>query len=213
MMMQYIDKLTGLYVQHYFEKRMDEELARTLRYKRPLTILMFEINYNYFMPDFNIRWAMVYTVLKQFGSVLLKQLRNVDLAGRYGGDQFMVLLPETPVDGGMIAADRIRKHVEEHTFIGDNVLKNIHIAIDGGMATCPIHGKTRQELVSSAHQGLLIARNRGGNKIIPCPHELYDQEGNSLLIQEQEEHQESASDKTPETPVEPEPEKAGKKDS
>ena len=74
MMMQYIDKLTGLYVQKYFEKRLEEELARTLRYKRPLTILMFEINYNYFMPEFNIRWAMVYTVLKQFGSVLLKQL-------------------------------------------------------------------------------------------------------------------------------------------
>ena len=47
-------------------------------------------------------------------------------------------------------------------FIGDNVLKNIHIALDGGLATCPIHGKTRQELISSAHQGLLIARNRGG---------------------------------------------------
>jgi len=176
-----IDKLTGLYVKKYFVKRLEEELARTRRYKRPLTLVLFEINYNYFMPDYNIRWAMVYTILKQFGALLLRQLRNVDIAGRYGGEMFSVLLPETPLTGGKIAAERIRRKVEDHTFMGDAMVKEVRLAVNGGVGTYPIHGKNTQELISSAHQGLLISRNEGGNKIVICPHELYDEEGNSLL--------------------------------
>lgn len=180
-MISNIDKLTGLYVKKYFVKRLEEELARTRRYKRPLTLILFEVNYNYFMPDYNIRWAMVYTILKQFGALLLRQLRNVDIAGRYGGEMFSVLLPETPLPGGKIAAERIRKKVEDHTFMGDAMVKEVRLAVNCGAAGFPIHGKNSQELFSSAHQGLLIARNEGGNKVVMCPHELYDDEGNSLL--------------------------------
>lgn len=176
-----IDKLTGLYNQKYFLKRLDEELARTRRYKRPLTVILLEINYGYYMQDYNIRWAMVYTILKQFGALLLRQLRNVDMAGRYGGELFTVLLPETPLDGSKIAAERIRERVAEHSFIGDNVVEAVRLAVNGGLASFPIHGKTSKEIISSAHQGLLIARNEGGNKIITCPHTLYDDLGNTLL--------------------------------
>jgi len=176
-----LDKLTGLYTRKYFRLRLDEELARTRRYKRPLSIVIFEINYKYFMPEYNIRWSMVYTILKQFGALLLRQLRNVDIAGRYGGEMFTVLLPETPLEGGKIAADRIRKRVEEHTFIGDNVISEVKLAINGGLATCPMHGKSLKEVLSSAHQGLLMSRSEGGNKIVVCPNLLYDEEGKSTL--------------------------------
>jgi two-component system cell cycle response regulator len=176
-----IDKLTGLYIQKYFLKRLDEELARTNRYKRPLTLILFEINYSHFMPDYNIRWSMVYTLLKQFGALLLRQLRNVDIAGRYGGEMFSILLPETPIEGGRIAAERIRQKVENHKFIGDNVVEEVRLALNGGIATSPIHGKTSREIISSSHQGLLMARNEGGNRIVVCPHILYDETGKSLL--------------------------------
>lgn len=181
-MIDNLDKLTGLYTQKYFNLRLEEELARTRRYKRPLTLIFFEINYNYFMPEYNIRWAMVYTILKQFGALLLRQLRNVDIAGRYGGEMFSVLLPETPIEGGEIASERIRKKVEEHTFLGDNVVKEVRLAINGGMATSPIHGKSIKEMIASAHQALLIARNEGGNKVITCPNILYDDKGKSTII-------------------------------
>ncbi len=181
-MIDNLDKLTGLYTQKYFNLRLEEELARTRRYKRPLTLIFFEINYNYFMPEYNIRWAMVYTILKQFGALLLRQLRNVDIAGRYGGEMFSVLLPETPIEGGEIASERIRKKVEEHTFLGDNVVKEVRLAINGGMATSPIHGKSIKEMIASAHQALLIARNEGGNKVITCPNILYDDKGKSTIV-------------------------------
>lgn len=183
-MIDNLDKLTGLYTQKYFNLRLEEELARTRRYKRPLTLIFFEINYNYFMPEYNIRWAMVYTILKQFGALLLRQLRNVDIAGRYGGEMFSVLLPETPIEGGEIASERIRKKVEEHTFLGDNVVKEVRLAINGGMATSPLHGKSIKEMIASAHQALLIARNEGGNKVITCPNILYDDKGKSTIVTE-----------------------------
>lgn len=176
-----IDKLTGLHDQKYFMARLEEELSRSRRYKRPLTVVLFEINYNYFMPEYNIRWAMVYTLLKQFGALLLRQLRNVDIGGRYGGEMFTVLLPETPLEGAKIATERIRQEVEKHTFIGDNVVEEVRLALNGGMASFPQHGKTPREIISSAHQGLLISRNQGGNKIIVCPHILYNEKGESLL--------------------------------
>ena len=181
-MIDNLDKLTGLYTQKYFNLRMEEELARTRRYKRPLTLILFEINYNYFMPEYNIRWAMVYTILKQFGSLLLRQLRNVDIAGRYGGEMFSVLLPETPRDGGVIAAERIRKKVEEHTFLGDNVVKEVKLAVNGGLATSPMNGKSVKEMISSAHQALLLSRKEGGNKVILCPNILYDDKGKSTMV-------------------------------
>lgn len=190
MIIENVDKLTGLYIQKYFEKRFQEELARTNRYKRPLTLVLFEINYNYFDSEFNVRWAMVYTILKQFGALLLRQLRNVDIAGRYGGDKFAVLLPETSIEGGKVAAERIRKMVAEYSFIGDNLTKEVRIAVNGGIATYPVHGKTVQELLSSAHQGLLIARKDGGNKIVECPQKIYNQEGVPLIYAEAEQEPE-----------------------
>ncbi len=194
-----IDKLTGLYTQKYFEERLKEELARSRRYKRPLTLLMFEIDYEHFMPEYNVRWAMVYTILKQFGSLLLSQLRNVDIAGRYGGEMFTIMLPETPLEGGKTAAERIRKVVEEHSFLGDNIVKRVKIALNGGVASFPIHGKTPEELLSSAHQGLLMARNQGGNKVVVCPITLYDETGEVIPETENK----KAEEKEKETPKEP----------
>lgn len=181
MIIQNVDKLTGLYTQQYFETRLEEELARTNRYKRPLSLLLFEINYDYFKPNHNVRWAMVYTILKQFGALLLRSIRNVDIAGRYGGEMFAVILPETPADGGRIVAERIRKAVEEYSFLGDNLKKDIKIAVNGGYASFPIYGKTAGELISSAQQGLIIARNEGGNKVMPCPKKLYNEDGKALV--------------------------------
>ncbi|MFP4499125.1 MAG: GGDEF domain-containing protein, partial [Vulcanimicrobiota bacterium] len=102
MINEQFDKLTGLYTQKYFERRFEEEVSRTNRYKRPLTLMILEINYDYFKTDANVRWAMIYTILKQFGALLRKQLRNVDIGGRYSGETFVIVFPETNLEGGKI---------------------------------------------------------------------------------------------------------------
>lgn len=165
-----VDKLTGLYNRKYFEGRLEEEISRSGRYKRPLTVLLFEIDYNHFITDYDIKWGMSYTLLKQFGAFILKTYRNVDLAGRYQGDIFAVILPETPQEGALIAAERLRTAVEKRIFIGDNKLPEIKIAINVGVVVYPQNGLTASELITAAQKALLEAKNSGGNKVALSDH-------------------------------------------
>ncbi|MBI2252299.1 MAG: GGDEF domain-containing protein [Armatimonadetes bacterium] len=168
------DKLTGLYVQEYFVKRLKEEINRSNRYKRPLALLLFEIDFNYFIKSYDIRWGMSYTILKQIGALLLKIYRNVDLAGRYEGELFGVILPETPENEALIAAERMREAVEEKVFRGDDKLPRLKLAINCGIAAYPKYGKTYKELTSSAKRALLEAKKLGGNKVVFPPDILYE---------------------------------------
>lgn len=169
------DKLTGLYDEKHFAVRMKEELDRAARYKRPLTVILFEINYNYFIKDYDIRWGMSYTLFKQFGALINKIYRNVDLAGRYKGEYFAVVLPETPEEGALIAAERLRKAVEEHEFLGDEKLPKVKIALNIGVAIFPKHGKSVSELITSAQQALLISKEKGGNVVTTSGRILYEE--------------------------------------
>lgn len=161
-----IDKLTGLYNKKYFEKRLINELERAKRYKRPLSLLLFEIDYNYFIKDYDVKWGISYSILKQFGALILKIYRNVDLAGRYEGEMFIAILPETPIEGAAVAGERLRKAVEDHVFIGDNRMPKIKIALNVGVVTYPKNGINIEELVSAAYDAVLEARAQGSNKVI-----------------------------------------------
>lgn len=169
-----IDKLTGLYQEKYFLFRLGEELSRSARYKRPLTLLCVSIDYDFFVKDYDIRWAMSYTIFKQFGALMGRTYRNVDLAGRTAGDSFLILLPETGDEGALIAAERLRKKVEGHEFIGDNQLPRVRVAVSVGVAVFPQHGKSADELFSGARKAMLTAVQAGGNRVEMCPHVIYD---------------------------------------
>ncbi|MFH1454179.1 MAG: GGDEF domain-containing protein [Armatimonadota bacterium] len=161
-----IDKLTGLYNKKYFEKRLTNELERAKRYKRPLALLLFELDYNYFIKDYDVKWGVSYSILKQFGALILKIYRTVDLAGRYGGETFIAILPETPLEGARIAGERLRKAVEEHTFIGTANVPEIKVAINVGVVSYPECGSTIDELISAGHDAILGAKDSGGNKVV-----------------------------------------------
>jgi len=169
-----LDKLTGLYQEKYFTLRVEEEIARSTRYKRPLTLLCLTIDYDHFIKDYDIRWTMSYSIIKQFGALLARTSRNVDLPGRFSGDSFMLLLPETGEEGARIAAERLRQRVEQHVFIGDEQVPEVHVAVSVGVAVFPQHGKTTDELYSGARKAMLTARQRGGNCVELCPHVIHD---------------------------------------
>ena len=166
MQTDFVDKLTGLYNKKYFEKRLKQEISRSQRYKRPLSLLLFEIDYNYFVKDYDVKWGITYTILKQFGALILKMYRDIDLAGRYEGESFIVILPETPPEGALAAAERLRKAVEEHTFKGDAHIPQIKIAINVGIVSYPENGKSIDELVAAAQDAIADSRNAGSNKSV-----------------------------------------------
>jgi diguanylate cyclase (GGDEF)-like protein len=155
------DKLSGLSFRNILKTDLKKSSHVHSRYDRPLTLLFMQINYKHYMPEINVRWGMVYTIIKQFGALLLKHLRNVDLAGRYCGENFMVMLPETPIEGGKVLAERLRKVVSEHRFIGRNTSRDIRVALDCGIATSPVHGKNASELINSGNWPLNEPRTGG----------------------------------------------------
>ncbi|MBI3926281.1 MAG: GGDEF domain-containing protein [Armatimonadetes bacterium] len=161
-----IDKLSGLYNRDYFMQQLRTEVARCRRYGRPLTLLLLEIQYDFFEYGLDLKWTMGYSLFKQLGPVIKETYRNVDLAARYSGEIFAVSLPETPLEGAAIAGERLRKRVEEHEFLGTAEKERVRIALNIGVATFPDHGQTIDELLETARAGMELARDRGGNIVI-----------------------------------------------
>jgi len=160
------DNLTGIYNEEYIEERFEQEIIRANRYKKELSALLFEIDYGYFVKDRNLKAEADYAILKQFGKVILKVRRDVDLAGRVAGNLFMLILPETSVDDAAKAAERLRSETENYHFIGVSGEKDTKVAVNVGVVSYPKNGKTPRELMSEAKEALKEARERGGNKVV-----------------------------------------------
>lgn len=167
------DKLTGLLVKKEFESRLVHEVQRAKRYQRPLTLLMIEVDWEFFEKEVNIRASMPYTIFKQLGPIILRKLRTVDFAGRIAGETFSAMLPETPLAGAFIAADRLREAVEHYEFIGDDLERRFRVAVNIGVASFPEHGKDAEELTNTANKALSMCRAQGGNKTVVYPEVLY----------------------------------------
>lgn len=175
-----MDKLTGLLVRKEFMEQLDVEVKRVVRYRRPLTVLMVDIQHDYFHKDEDIRWSMGYSLIKQMAAVLQECYRNVDLLSRFEGEVFCVALPETGTEGAHIAAERLRKMVEEHEFLStqaggtggaeikahDVGKSHVKVAVNVGVATYPEHGKNIEDLLDTAKRGMEQARAKGGNQVV-----------------------------------------------
>lgn len=109
------DDLTGLFNQRYFYIQLTKEIERAKRHSRPLSMLLIDID---MFKDFNDRyghWEGDY-VLKKIGEILIKNVREIDMAFRYGGEEFAVLLPDTKHEDAINVAERIRKAVSQTVF-------------------------------------------------------------------------------------------------
>jgi len=110
-----VDALTQLYNSRYFYHQLKIEIARAERYEHPVTLLMMDLDD---FKKFNDAYGHVEgdQVLSRFGEVLKRCLRKTDSAYRYGGEEFTIILPMTPSEGGAIVAERIRAEFKKETF-------------------------------------------------------------------------------------------------
>jgi diguanylate cyclase (GGDEF)-like protein len=108
------DPLTGLYNRRYFNQLAEAEILRALRYIRPLTVMMLDID---FFKRINDTYGHTSgdMVLKMVAKTTKEMLRATDIPARYGGDEFIALLPETPVAGAATIAERLRRRIEDTT--------------------------------------------------------------------------------------------------
>jgi diguanylate cyclase (GGDEF)-like protein len=157
----YLDGLTGIFNRRYFETRITEEIERARRFGSELAVVMVDVDkfkslndtYGHLLGD---------EVLRQVSSLLSKQIRKIDVVCRYGGEEFVILLPQTALEQALHVADKLRRAVEEWQFPG--VPRTL--TISGGVAVFPNHGNTRDELVKTADAALYAAKESGRNRIL-----------------------------------------------
>lgn len=156
------DQLTGLLTKESLYIAFERELERCLRYGYPLSVLMMDLDRFKSVNDGHGH-LMGSHVLSEVGTIIRRGVRSEDVSARYGGEEFVTYLAETDVDGGRLAAERIRAAIEAHTFVLDDV--SIRVTISIGVATAPEHGRTIKELVAEADQALYRAKETGRNRV------------------------------------------------
>ncbi|MGB4267812.1 MAG: diguanylate cyclase [Spirochaetota bacterium] len=162
-LMSTLDRMTRLYIHHYFEIRLFEEMKRSQRYNTPLSLLMCDIDH---FKRFNDTYGHLQgdSVLKEVAAIFLKDLRKMDIPCRYGGEEFAVIVPQTRLDQAGIVAQRLRKIVEQHPFKGQD--SPLHVTISIGVAQYDSARDTSiKEFVARCDKALYKAKEMGRNKV------------------------------------------------
>jgi diguanylate cyclase (GGDEF)-like protein len=154
----YLDGLTGIFNRRYFELRIQEELERARRFDSGMAVIMVDIDQFKRLND-EFGHLLGDEVLRQVSSIFSQQLRKIDVVCRYGGEEFAILLSQTSQQHALGVAEKLRRMVDSWQFPG--VPRSV--TISAGVATCPDHGKTREELVRAADAGLYAAKQAGRN--------------------------------------------------
>jgi diguanylate cyclase (GGDEF)-like protein len=158
-----LDGLTGLYVRTFFMMRLDEEAKRCGRYGRQFSLLVMDIDH---FKKFNDSYGHQTgdEVIKLVAGVVKRTVRTgVDFPGRYGGEELVLVLPETNTEGALIVADRIRQQVESTQLQGPKK-EVLNVTISIGVATFPMMGGTAVELFAHADQALYSSKQNGRNR-------------------------------------------------
>ncbi len=159
-----IDALTELNNYRYFRMVLEIEMERQKRYKRPLSLMMIDID------DFKIcndtcGHLVGDTVLKQIALLIKKMTRSCDYAVRYGGEEFAMILPETTKQEAAIVAERVRSAVERFTFDTGNQGSRKKITITLGLASFPEDGLDQRSLIEKADHHLDRGKASGKNQV------------------------------------------------
>jgi len=158
------DKLTGLYNRHYVEEWFGLELRRAQRHGWSIAAIMLDIDH---FKGFNDTFGHEAgdLVLRELAGALGRTTRGSDVASRYGGEEFLVLLPECPFDAALRRAERMREEVAKLELrYGDKPLGPVTVSL--GVAVFPDHTKESEELLRCADEALYAAKQAGRNRVV-----------------------------------------------
>ncbi len=156
------DGLTNLYNRRYLEQRLSKELSYARRFKKPLTVLMTDVDFFKKLNDAYGHQAGDHA-LRQVSDTLTAGLRDYDVVARYGGEEFAIILPSTPRGRGASTAERLRQAVEDCDirFRG----QRLQVTVSVGVASYPEDCEDCELLVDTADKALYEAKRRGRNQV------------------------------------------------
>lgn len=167
-----IDGLTGVYVRRHFLERFDDELQRCHKYGLPLALLMLDIDhFKRYNDDFG--HLVGDATLREVAGLLRHSLRNVDIVSRYGGEEFVVVIPEAKLENACEVAERIRSNIARHHFQLYEVQTRVTVSV--GVCVFPEdvsnipeekNNEIPFEIVRRADKALYRAKEEGRNRVI-----------------------------------------------
>jgi diguanylate cyclase (GGDEF)-like protein/putative nucleotidyltransferase with HDIG domain len=160
-----VDPKTGLYNARYFATTLAAEIARAARFERPMSLIMADLD---LLRDINNSYGHLAgdAVLVGIADIFREQLRHYDVPARFGGEEFSILLPETPTEQAMEIAERIRRAVADEQFEVDTAAEPIHATISIGVAGFPKDGVDATELIHQADLAVYRAKLQGRNRVL-----------------------------------------------
>lgn len=159
------DGLTGLYNKRFLLERLDMELARAGRNDKSLSYLMMDIDNFKHYNDTNGHPAGD-ALLKEIASLIKSSIRQTDIAFRYGGEELVVLLPDTEKHGATEIAEKLVKVIHDHTFPHRERQPLGFISVSLGLATFPNDAKNKEDLIQKADTALYSAKAGGKNRVV-----------------------------------------------
>ena len=159
----FTDYLTGLKTRGYFEQQLELEIKRSERKKQKFALLMIDIDafkrlndrYGHHVGD---------QMLRDVASLMMKEMREVDTVARYGGDEFVIILPETGGPGARFVAQRLCKGVEQTRFFAGSPHQVERLGLSIGVAIFDSDAQLKHDLIEFADAALYAAKSQGGNQ-------------------------------------------------
>ena len=157
------DMMTRLKIHHYFQTILVEEMKRAHKYERPLSLIIADIDNFKKFNDTHGHLAGD-EVLRSVASVFRDSVRLIDIASRYGGEEFAIILPKTDINEAIIVAERIRSAIESLSVSFNDRLLQVTISI-GVTQYDSLIDKSRQEFIERADRALYMSKNDGKNRV------------------------------------------------
>ncbi len=153
-----VDELTGLFNRRHFDESVKLEIDRHARYRSMLSLILLDLDFFKAYNDMQGHTAGD-KVLEQIGQLVNGALRSTDLAFRYGGDEFAIILPQSASNDAFVVAERVRGRIA-----AEMSKRDIKISASLGLASWPTDGVTSDEMVNAADRALYYAKETGGNR-------------------------------------------------
>lgn len=156
------DRLTGLFNRGHWEEMLRQEYARHRRYDRNAALVMFDIDHFKKIND-TYGHQTGDAVIQQTADVIRNSMRDADIAGRYGGEEFVVLLPDTDSEGAASVAERLRQAIEAHEVVYEG--HSIRFTVSLGIADLSQPTSGYAQLIERADSALYVSKSAGRNRV------------------------------------------------